>query len=71
MKVPSNGPVHMAKMAAMPIYGKDPSKSFSGSKRLTSFIGQHFGKKLACCPQQELRTMHLEGLHGPPDAGKV
>ena len=23
--------------------------------RVSSFIGQHFGKKLACCPQQELR----------------
>ena len=28
--------------------------------RVSSFIGQHFGKKLACCPQQELRTMHSE-----------
>ena len=28
--------------------------------RVSSFIGQHFGKKMACCPQQELRTMHSE-----------
>ena len=28
--------------------------------RVSSFIGQHYGKKLACCPQQELRTMHPE-----------
>ena len=26
MKVCSNGPGHMTKMAAMPIYGKNPSK---------------------------------------------
>ena len=30
-----------------------------------------FWKKLACCPQQELRTMHSEGSHAPLDAGKV
>ena len=28
--------------------------------RVSSFIGQHLEKKLACCPQQELRTMHSE-----------
>ena len=26
-----NGPGHMTKMAAMPIYGKNPSKIFSGT----------------------------------------
>ena len=26
-----NDPGHMSKMAAMPIYGKNPSKSFSGT----------------------------------------
>ena len=30
-KVCINGPGHMTKMAAMPIYGKNPSKIFSGT----------------------------------------
>ena len=35
MKVCSNGPGHMAKMATMPIYGKNFKKIlFSGTKRL-------------------------------------
>ena len=28
--------------------------------QVSSLIGQHFGKKMACCPQQELRIMHSE-----------
>ena len=28
--------------------------------QVSSFIGQHFGKIMAGCPKQELRTMHLE-----------
>ena len=32
-KVCSNGPGHMTKMAAMPIYGKNFKKIFSGTKR--------------------------------------
>ena len=66
MKVPSNGPVHMAKMAAMPIYGKDPSKSFSGSKRLTSFIGQHFGKKISLLPTAGAENHAFGGFTRPP-----
>ena len=31
-KVYSNGPGHMTKMAAMPIYGKNVKKSFTESK---------------------------------------
>ena len=33
MKVCSNGPGHMTKMAAMPIYGKNPLKIFSRARR--------------------------------------
>ena len=33
MKVCSNGPGHMTKMAAMPIYGKNLKKIFSETKR--------------------------------------
>ena len=34
MKVCSNGPGHMTKVAAMPIYGENPKKIFfSGTKR--------------------------------------
>ena len=33
MKVCSNGPGHMTKMAAMPIYGKNLKKIFSRTKR--------------------------------------
>ena len=33
MKVCIWGPGHMTKMAAMPIYGKNPSKFFSGTAR--------------------------------------
>ena len=33
MKVCSNGPGHMTKMAAMPIYGKTPLKIFSRARR--------------------------------------
>ena len=32
-KACSNGPGHMTKMAAMPIYGKKPFKIFSGTER--------------------------------------
>ena len=32
-KVCSNGPGHMTKMAAMPIYGKNLKKIFSGTKK--------------------------------------
>ena len=31
-----NNPGHMTKMAAMPIYGKNPSKTFSGTGGLIS-----------------------------------
>ena len=34
--------------------------------RVNSFIGQHIGKDLACCPQQELSTMHSEGSQQSP-----
>ena len=34
MKVCSNGPGHVTKMAAMSIYGKNLKKKFSGTKRL-------------------------------------
>ena len=41
MKVCSNGPGHMTKMAAMPIYGKN-CKIFSGTKRpMTLDLGMH------------------------------
>ena len=33
-KVCSKGPDHMTKMAAMPIYGKNLKKIFSGTKKL-------------------------------------
>ena len=32
-KVCSNGPGHMTNMAAMPIYGKNLKKSYSGTKK--------------------------------------
>ena len=39
-KVCSNGPGHMTKMVAMPIYGKNPLKIFSRTRRLmTSGLG--------------------------------
>ena len=37
MKVCSNGPGHMIKMAAMPTYGKNLKKIFSGTKRPMTF----------------------------------
>ena len=36
-KVCSNGPGHMTKMAATPIYGKNPSKIFSRTRRPMTF----------------------------------
>ena len=41
-KICSNGPGHMIKMAAMPIYGKNLKKSSSGTKRpMTLNFGMH------------------------------
>ena len=39
MKVCSNGPVHMTKMAAMPIYGKNPLKIFFSRARRPMTLG--------------------------------
>ena len=36
-KLCSNGPGHMTKVAAMPLYGKNLKQSFSGTKRLMTF----------------------------------
>ena len=42
MKVCSNGPGHMTKMAAMPIYGKKLKIFFSGTKRPMALnLGMH------------------------------
>ena len=42
MEVCSNGPGHMSKMAAMPIYYKNLKKIFSGTKRLMTLnLGMH------------------------------
>ena len=42
MEVCSNGPGHMSKMAAMPIYGKNLKNIFSGTKRLMTLnLGMH------------------------------
>ena len=38
MKLCSNGPGHMTKMAAMPIYSKNLKKILSGTKRLMTLI---------------------------------
>ena len=47
-KVCINGPGHMTKMAATPIYGKNPSKIFSGTSRpISTKLGmQHRGLQL-------------------------
>ena len=39
MKVCSNGPGHMTKMAAMPIYGKNPLKIFVSRTRRPMTLG--------------------------------
>ena len=39
MKVCSNGPGHMTKMAAMPIYGKNPLKIFFSRTRRPMTLG--------------------------------
>ena len=42
MKVCSNGPGHMTKMAATPIYGENPFKIFSRTRRpMTLGLGMH------------------------------
>ena len=43
MKVCSNGPGHMTKMATMPIYGKNPLKIFFSRTRrpITSGLGMY------------------------------
>ena len=38
MKVCSNGPGHMTKMATTPIYGKTPLKIFSRNRRLMTLV---------------------------------
>ena len=58
MKVCSNGPGHMTKMAAMPIYGKNPLKIFFSRTRRLMTLGLGM-KHQGCGPTKFVQMMIL------------